>query len=189
MRGGLRGRPIRDRPVSAGNGTGLPRRRDTRLLSHIIMNGHWAAASMSARPNNSDHRARRRRRAAAPGSDPRPAADIASWHSIIDGWVKDQKIRRDALTCVGMLLTTVVVVVWIIFHAGDSALAPVLSTSIGKIISSIAVTIAGGRALLWRRRHRHPTRQLRTGPRNTIGPSGTPPRTAQTNRPSRGGVS
>jgi hypothetical protein len=90
--------------------------------------------------------------------------------------VKDQKIRRDALIAFGMLLATAIVIVWITFHFGGSALShaltPVLSTTTGKIISgSAAVTIAAaGRVLLRRRRNRHPAfppPQLSTAPTAT----------------------
>ncbi|HET9255015.1 MAG TPA: hypothetical protein VFO16_07415 [Pseudonocardiaceae bacterium] len=95
------------------------------------------------------------------GSDQRPTEDTPSWRGTIDGWVKDQKIRRDALIAVGMLLVAVIVIVWIIFRSGDSALTSMLSMAIGKLIlGSIPVviaTIGGWRVLQRRRRHRDPT--------------------------------
>jgi hypothetical protein len=88
------------------------------------------------------------------GSDQQPAEGNSSWRTTIDGWVKDARIRRDALFVVGMLLVTAIAIVWIIFQA--SALASVLSTTVGKlIVGSIPVGIATGASLkrLQRRRH------------------------------------
>lgn len=109
------------------------------------------------------------------GPDQQSAEDTSSWRGTINGWVKDQKIRRDALIvlgmaliAVGMVLTAAIIIVWIIFHFEGNALAPVLSTTIGRIIAgSTVVTIAGaggGALLLRRRRHRRPAT---TGERST----------------------
>lgn len=90
------------------------------------------------------------------GSDQQPA-DTSSWRSTINGWVRDKGIRRHVLIAIGMVLAAPIAIVWIIFHSGDSVLAPVLSTTIGKIVSSsIVVTIVGigWEARLRRRRHR-----------------------------------
>jgi hypothetical protein len=94
------------------------------------------------------------------GSDQLPA-EHALWCVTINGWVKDQRIRRDALIAFGMLLATAIIIVWIIFHSGGSALSEVLaavsSTALGKIALSVAAITGAsiGCSRLLRQRNRH----------------------------------
>ena len=50
------------------------------------------------------------------------------WRVIIDGWVRDPKIRRDALIGLVLLLATLVIIAAIAFSSGATVLGSLLAT-------------------------------------------------------------
>jgi hypothetical protein len=147
-------------PAHARGETGHPGRRRRHATAQDAQQG---MSPMAAPPPPSSQA----------GSDQRPAEDTSSWRGTIDGWVKDQQIRRDALIAVGMLLIAAIIIVWIVFYSGHSALTSVLSTTIGKLIlggSAATIATGAGWKTLQRRRRRRQSAlqpQLSTVPMTT----------------------
>ncbi|MFD1048844.1 hypothetical protein ACFQ1S_26570 [Kibdelosporangium lantanae] len=71
---------------------------------------------------------------------------------IIDDWVKDTAIRRDALTAFVLLLVAVTVIIAIVVSGGASTLGDVLSSTPGKIIFGTGAV--GAMRMISVRRHR-----------------------------------
>ncbi|RSM44265.1 hypothetical protein DMA12_17155 [Amycolatopsis balhimycina DSM 5908] len=105
--------------------------------------------------DNSEERVRRRldiARAQPPilgssatGSEPaRPrarAAPVAPWSNVVDGWVHNDKIRRDTLIALAMVLIAVVTIVCAITGALGP---PVREAADNAIARALAVSVLGG---------------------------------------------
>lgn len=88
-----------------------------------------------------------------------PSGEVAGW-SAVDRWVRDPKVRRDALIALGMVLVAVLVLAGMLFARGgvilEHLMAGALSTAAGQVTCGAALTGAGAVAL---RRHHNRTKR------------------------------
>jgi hypothetical protein len=66
--------------------------------------------------------------------EPVSSANNRPWREIIDGWVKDSKIRRDALIAFVLLLTATAVVIALTFSGGATGLGDLVASPLGKYL-------------------------------------------------------
>ena len=81
-----------------------------------------------------------------------------SWRSTIDFWVRDSKIRRDAMILLIALLLTVLAFVWIVFSGGDFVLSRALHSALfvnnAGVATGGSAIVIGMAAAIVRRRYR-----------------------------------
>lgn len=84
-----------------------------------------------------------------------PIPQSPTWLTVIDGWVRDPKIRLDALIALAMTLAAAAITVAIASGAAGTAMDALLPSVLSKFVAGSVVTGTGCTWVWWQRRKRH----------------------------------
>jgi hypothetical protein len=82
-------------------------------------------------------------------------ASTATWVTVIDGWVRDPKIRTDALIALAMVLAAAAITVALATGAVGTTVDVLLPSVLSKLIAAAGGASAGGTLIWWARHRRH----------------------------------
>lgn len=83
-----------------------------------------------------------------------PIPPNPTWVTVVDGWVRDPKIRLDALIALAMLLAAAAITIALTTGAAAAAINVLLPSVFSKMVAGSVTTGAGCAWICWQRRKR-----------------------------------